>query len=231
MNSEKNKNKNLIFEACVANLSEALQAEKKGAHRVELCFDLKNAGLTPPENWIIASKKLLSIPVFVIIRPTFRDFFYTNEEFELMKKQIIFCKENEIDGVVFGIIKKRNDLIELDLVRNKELAELAKPMKITFHMAFDLIAEESNLLEEQVMNRKLEAIDKLVEMKFDRILTKGCTQNAIIGKDNLKKMIEYAKNRIIIMPGGGVNEANKIEIAEDVNCKEVHGTKIVGELN
>lgn len=231
MNSEEKLNKNLIFEACVGSLSEAIEAEKKGAHRVELCFDLKNAGLTPPEDWIIESKKLLKIPVFVIIRPTFRDFYYTYEEFELMKKQIIFCKENKIDGVVFGILEKRNCFIELDLVRNKELAELAKPMKITFHMAFDLIGEEKNLSEEQVLCKKYEAIDKLIEMKFDRILTKGCLENSMNGKDNLKKMIEYAQDKIIIIPGGGVNNKNKLELSEYVNCNEVHGTKIVGELN
>lgn len=230
MNRDEMSNEILIFEACVGSLDEAIQAEKKGAHRVELCYDLKNAGLTPPEDWIIESKKILKIPVFVIIRPTFRDFYYTDEEFELMKKQIIFCKENNIDGVVFGILKKNNCSIQLDLARNKELVELSKPMKITFHMAFDLIGENCEISETQILNKKYEAIDKLIEMKFDRILTKGCSQNAIIGKEVIKKMIEHAQDKIIIMPGGGVNDKNKFELCEYVNCKEVHGTKIVGEL-
>jgi len=222
-----NKNDNLIFEACVGNLDDAIQAEKCGAHRVELCFDLNNAGLTPPEDWIIKSKKILKIPVFVIIRPTFRDFFYTDEEFELMKKQIFLCKENNIDGVVIGVLEKKNGIIDIDLLRNKQLADLAKPMKITFHMAFDLIGEESEIYEGININKKFEVIDKLIDMKFDRILTKGCHENALIGKDNLKKMIEYAQNKIIIMPGGGVNKTNRIELSQYINCNELHGTKIV----
>jgi len=230
MNSKENLYNNLIYEACVGNLFEAIQAEKKGANRVELCFDLKNAGLTPPEHWILEAKKILKIPVFIIIRPTYRDFYYTDEEFELMKKQIIFCKQNNIDGVVFGILEKKN-IIRLDLIRNKELAELSKPMKITFHMAFDLIAEENDLSVEQLLNKKFEAIENLIEMKFDRILTKGGIQNAITGKENLKKMIEYAQDKLIVMPGGGVNYTNKFELAEYINCNEMHGTKIVGELN
>lgn len=229
MNSKIYLKKNLIFEACVGNLEEAIKAEERGSNRVELCSDLENAGLTPPEEWIIESKKLLKIPVFVIIRPTFRDFFYTNFEFEIMKKQIIFCKENNIDGVVFGILEEKNKIILIDLTRNKELAELAKPMKITFHMAFDLIGEGKDLTIEEKLEKKFEAIDELIKMKFDRILTKGGLQNAFLGKDNLKKMIEYANNKIIIMPGGGISHTNKFELAEYLNCKELHGKKIVGD--
>ncbi len=227
-----NMKNDLIFEACVGSVSEAIEAERKGAHRIELCKDLENAGLTPCQDDIIQSKKILKIPVFVIIRPTFRDFIYSEDEFEIMKKQISFCKENNIDGVVFGILESNGDSMQIDINRNKELIELAKPMKVTFHMAFDLIGENNeNYSEEEKIKKKLYAIDKLIELKFDRILSKGCSINAVIGKDYLKQMNDYAKGKIIILPGGGVNIKNRYELFQYIGCRELHGTKIVGNLN
>lgn len=232
LNSNKFESKSLIFEACVGSLEEAVKAEALGASRVELCADLKNAGVTPSEECILAAKKFLRIPVFVIIRPTFWDFFYSNNEFEEMKQQILFCKDNNIDGVVFGILKYKNtgNSLEIDFRRNKILADLAKPMKITFHMAFDLIGENKDLSPEENLKEKFSAIEKLIELKFDRILTKGCADNAVSGKHNLKRLIEFANERIIIMPGGGITEVNKYELARFTNAKELHGTKIVGAL-
>lgn len=227
MNTNENQGKEIIFEACVGSISQAIQAEKNGAHRIELCFDLKNGGLTPPNEWIIKSKKKLKIPVFVIIRPSFRDFIYTNEEFELMKNQILFCKNHNIDGVVFGIL---NESFQIDIDRNRELVDLAKPMKITFHMAFDLIGEDEVSTEEEKLSKKLNAIDQLYELKFDRILTKGCSKNALEGKENLRKINEYAKNKIMILPGGGITKENKYILSEYIQCNELHGTKIVGDL-
>jgi copper homeostasis protein len=226
-------NKKLISEVCVGNLTEAKKAEDLGANRIELCYDLSKAGLTPPYELIKEAKNIIKkIQVFVIIRPTDRDFIYTEEEFELMKSQINYCKEFNIDGVVFGILKENNNEIIIDIERNKELVELAMPMKITFHMAFDLIGEKE-INNDTYLNRKFEAIDDLINIGFNRILTKGgfnCN-NAIDGKDYLKKYVEYAKDRIIIMPGGGVNKDNKYFLSEYINTNEVHGSKIVGNLN
>lgn len=225
-----NDNLNLISEACVGNLEEAKTAEILGANRIELCFDLSKAGLTPPVEWIQKAKKIITnIPIFIIIRPTDRDFFYTEEEFYLMKTQINYCKEYKIDGIVFGILKENSEEILIDYEKNEELINLAKPMKATFHMAFDLIGEKN----EASLAKKFEGINDLIKLGFDRVLTKGGfnSKNALEGKDYLKKYVEYADNRIIIMPGGGVNKENKKYLSEYIKTKEIHGTKIVGNLN
>ena len=121
------------------------------------------------------------------------------------------CKELGAYGVVIGALKEN----EIDLELTKRLVEEAKPMKITFHMAFDEIED------------KKKAIDELVDLGVDRILTKGGTEDAMAGKDVLKELIEYANDRIIVMPGKGVNKENRDYLLEYTGAKEIHGTKVV----
>jgi copper homeostasis protein len=204
-----------IREACVGDILQAISAFENGADRIELCADLANAGTTPSYACIKIAKLKLSIPIFVIIRPRGGDFFYSDIELDVMKLDIENCKSLGIDGVVIGILKCQNNKISIDIDKTKELIHIAKPMKITFHMAFDLIDD------------KYEAIDQLIELGVDRILTKGCNTCAIDGKENIKQYINYANDRIIIMPGGGVNKMNYRELAEFTGAKELHGTKIV----
>ncbi len=200
-----------IFEACVGNYNEAIRAEALGANRIEFCDNLLEDGTTPSFGSIKKAIKTLKIPVMVIIRPRGGNFEYSEDEADIMLEDIRICKELGVYGVVIGALK--GNKIDLDLT--KRLVEEAKPMQITFHMAFDSIED------------KKEAIDKLVELGVHRILTKGGMENALAGKDVLKELVEYANDRIIIMPGKGVNKENRDYILEYTGAKEIHGTKVV----
>jgi copper homeostasis protein len=175
------------------------------------------------------AKKLLNIPVFVIIRPRGGNFTQDENELSIMISDIEILKTDlKVDGFVFGILSEDN---QIDIEKNKRLVDLIKsldndlkiqnklisPTSITFHMAFDCIDED----------KKFESIDKLVSLGFDRILTKGCSTNAVDGIENIKKYVEYANGRISVMPGGKVTKDNFMKFVEYAKCSEVHGTKIV----
>ncbi len=201
-----------IFEACVRNYNEAVRAEALGANRVELCDNLSEDGTTPSFGNIKKVVNSLKIPVMVIIRPRGGNFEYSEDEVEIMIEDIKTCKELGAYGVVIGALKGD----KIDLNTTKKLVEAAKPMSITFHMAFDEI------------DNKKGAIDELVTLGVDRILTKGGTGgNALIGREAIKDLIKYSNDRIIIMPGKGVNKENRDYIMEYTRAKEIHGTRVV----
>jgi Uncharacterized protein involved in copper resistance len=200
-----------IFEACVGNYNEAVLAAKKGADRIELCDNLMEDGTTPSYGTIKKTVEKLDIPVMVIIRPRGGNFTYTEEELEIMKYDIQICKDLGVHGVVIGAIKDS----KVDIKMIKELVDLAKPMSITFHMAFDEIEDKKS------------AIDELVELGIDRILTKGGSSDAITGKDSLKELVKYASERISIMPGKGVDRENRDYLLEYTGAQEIHGSKII----
>ena len=201
-----------IYEACVGNYADAIKAEKLGANRIELCDNLSEDGTTPSFGNIKKTISSLNIPVMVIIRPRGGNFEYSKDEVEIMIEDIKICKELGAHGVVIGALKGD----KIDLNTTKKLVEVAKPMNITFHMAFDEVQD------------KKEAIDELVELRVDRILTKGAAGgNALIGRETIKDLIKYANDRIIIMPGKGVNKQNRDYIMEYTGANEIHGTRVV----
>jgi len=201
-----------IYEACVGSYNEAVRAEKLGANRIEFCDNLSEAGTTPSFGNIKKAINSLKIPVMVIIRPRGGNFEYSEEEVEIMIEDIKICKELGAYGVVIGALKGD----KIDINTTKRLVEEAKPMQVTFHMAFDEIED------------KKEAIDALVDLGVDRILTKGAASgNALIGRESIKDLIKYADDRIIIMPGKGVNKENRDYIMEYTGAKEIHGTRVV----
>jgi len=200
-----------IFEACVGNYNEAISAAKRGAHRIELCDNLMEDGTTPSYGTIRRTIEKLDIPVMVIIRPRGGNFTYTEEELDIMKYDVEMCKELGAYGVVIGAIKDYK--IDKEII--SELVNLAKPMTITFHMAFDEIEDKKT------------AIDDLIKLKVDRILTKGGCKNAMTGKDCLKDLVKYSASRISIMPGKGVNKVNRDFLLEYTGANEIHGTRVV----
>ena len=122
------------------------------------------------------------------------------------------------------ILNKNNEIdIEANKILINKARELNKNIQITFHMAFDEIRDINNEYQKN--------IDLLINLGINRILTKGCKQNSFKGKDNIKKYIEYAKDKIIIMPGKGITNENYNDIVKFTKCKEIHGTKIVGLLD
>lgn len=184
-------------------------AQAAGAHRIELCDNPGDGGTTPSYGFLKAARQILKIDLFPIIRPRGGDFFYTEEELEIMKADIQVCKDLDCDGVVFGLL---NEDATIDKPRCKMLVQLAYPMSVTFHRAFDRVTEPSQALED------------VIECGFERILTSGFHPTAMEGIDNLKKLIQVADERIIIMPGSGVRASNIGELSQTTAAVEFHSS-------
>jgi copper homeostasis protein len=197
------------LEVCANSFISALAAQQGGAIRVELCENMAEGGTTPSYGQIKSCKEKLNIEVWPIIRPRGGDFLYTDDEFELMKEDIKICKTLNCNGVVTGILLANG---EIDNKRCAELIELAKPMPLAFHRAFDMSKDLSKSLED------------LIELGFVRVLTSGGAENAFNGKDKLAKLIEQAGGRIEIMPGAGINPDNILEIKEKTKASVFHSS-------
>jgi copper homeostasis protein len=197
----------MILEACVNSAFSAAEAERGGASRVELCENMAVGGTTPSMGTIREARRLLSIDLYVMIRPRGSDFGYSTEEFRIMQDDVRVAKESGANGVVFGIL---NDDGTIDRERMKLLIDLARPMGITFHRAFDFVPDPFHAMEE------------LIELNVDRILTSGQEVNAIAGASLIRKLIQQSNGRIIIMPGGGVKEYNIREAIELTGAEEYH---------
>ena len=196
----------MIIEVCADSYEYAEKAEKAGADRIELCKHLHLDGLTP--NYKTAKKTIdnLNVPVFVLIRPRKGDFNYSNEEFELMKKDIVKFKEMGCKGIVSGILNLDNTT---DLNRTMELINLSRPLEFTFHRAFDMV------------NHPLKELEKLIQLGVDRVLTSGQKKKAFKGIELLKELKKNAKDKIIIMPASGINKSN---IKKFNSFNEIHGS-------
>jgi copper homeostasis protein len=200
---------NCLIEVCAAHYQSALAAQIGGAKRVELCDNLFEGGTTPSLGLIKYAKSQLSIRLMVMIRPRGSDFCYSEEEFEIMNEDIRICKELGVFGVVFGILLPDGNV---DVERTRQLVELAKPMNITFHRAFDMTRDPFRSLEE------------IIDLKIDRILTAGQKNKVPDGINLIKQLIKKAGNRIVIMPGSGITEQNIREIRDETEAMEFHLT-------
>ena len=183
----------MLIEICTNGINSCLNAQKGGANRVELCDNLLEGGTTPSFGMIEIVKRYLKIPVFVMIRPRGGDFYYSNLEFEIMKNNILHCKKIGVAGVVFGLLNLDGTI---DTTRTKALIKLARPMKVTFHRAFDRCYDLPKGLE------------KLIDLGIDNVLTSGGQPKAMDGLPMLEKLVKQADNRIQIMVGSGVNPQN-----------------------
>ena len=195
------------IEVCCNSLESAINAQKGGAHRVELCSNLYEGGTTPSMGEISLARKKLHIKLNVLIRPRGGDFVYSRDEIDIIKRDISFCKEIGVDGVVIGFLKPEGNI---DTKLTKEIVELSKPMNVTFHRAFDMCKDPERALEE------------IIEAGADRLLTSGIKNKAIDGVDNLASLVKIADDRIIIMPGSGIRAENILEIIEKTGAKEYH---------
>lgn len=202
----------MILEVVVYNMESALLAQQGGANRIELCDNPGEGGTTPSYGTIEVVKRKLSIDVFVMIRPRGGDFHYSVEEFESMKADIEQCKKLKADGVVFGILHTDGTL---DKKRCQELIALARPMKVTCHRAFDMTRDS------------VECLEDCIAVGFDRILTSGRHAKAIEGVSVIADLIQKANERIVIMPGSGVNEQNAATIIAKTGARELHFSAMV----
>lgn len=206
----------VLLEACVENLGQALMAERNNADRIELCGRLDLGGITPPREMIISSVKQLSIPAKIMIRPRGGNFIYSDSEVELMKSDIIFCKKNGIGEIVLGALTDKGE-VDLPLIRY--LSSLADPMKVTFHKAIDDVNDYMRSLEELSTLKTIESV-----------LTSGTGKNAILGKPLLKNAIEIFSDTLSIIAAGSITNENIEKVHAELGAKEYHGKRIVGDL-
>lgn len=195
------------IEVCLENVESVVNAEKGGADRVELCSDLFEGGLTPSLAALRLAKKLSSIEISAMIRPRGGDFCYSGTEFEVMKEEVRIFRDEGIYSVVFGILNPDGTV---DEERNAELLELARPMKATFHRAFDMTRNAS------------ESLETLIRLGFDRVLTSGLEPSVLEGMFTLKDLVKQAGDRIIVMPGCGISHRNFEYIKSNIGAKEYH---------
>ncbi len=207
----------MILEIPVFDIQGAIDAENAGAHRIELCSSMSEGGITPSYGTILWAKQHLKIPIFVMIRPRGGDFEYSNEEIQIMKMDIEFCKNVVVDGVVFGILNSKNSV---DTEKCKQLLEVAEGMQTTFHRAFDR------------SNYPFKALEDIISCGFDRILTSGQKDTALQGANLIAEIIKKADNKIIIMPGSGVDETNLSDLHKICGANEYHSsakTKLISD--
>lgn len=198
-----------MLEIAVFNIESAMRAAAAGADRLELCENPGEGGTTPSYGTLKRVKNKLKIPVFPIIRPRGGDFLYTHEEFEVMKLDILLCKEMGFEGVVIGLLLLDGNI---DVTRTRQLVELAYPLDVTFHRAFDRCVDP------------IKGLEDVIETGCTRILTSGQVPNALDGKELIKKLVEQAGDRIIIMPGSGVRSENIAALATATGARELHSS-------
>jgi len=176
---------------------------------VELCSSLLEGGVTPSAGLIGLVRKNISIGLHVIIRPRGGDFCYTSQEFEVMQQDVLAAKELGADGVVFGILDTEG---KVDVHRTRQLVELARPLKVTFHRAFDMSAD------------LIRSLEDVVQTGAERILTSGGAQSSIAGARSLRQLVDASGGQVIIMAGGGINPENVRSLIEETGVQEIHAS-------
>ncbi len=197
-----------MVEVCANGVESCLAAQEGGADRVELCAGIPEGGTTPSYGEIkVARRVLTATRLHVIIRPRGGDFLYTDLEVERMAADIAVCRDLGVDGVVFGCLKADGSI---DMEKNRYLMECSKGMSVTCHRAFDRAADP------------FKALEDIIDLGFDRILTSGQQPKAIQGAELLARLNRQAAGRIILMAGSGVTEQNIHQLHEATNLKEFH---------
>ena len=196
----------VIVECCANSVSSALTAIQAGANRIELCKNLENGGETPDYSDILELRNLTDIDLHILILPKANNFIYSNKDFKKIIEDIQFCKKNNINGVVIGALNKD---LSINMKQTKELVEIARPMRVTFHRAFDTISKLENNL------------NKIIECGCDYLLTSGQKPNVDDGLNNLSKLVKQSSQKIKIIAGGGVNH-NNVESLYNIGVREFH---------
>jgi copper homeostasis protein len=199
--------KKILLEISVESDEAAAAAERGGADRIELCCDLSVGGLTPDLALIRAVRQQIQIPIFAMIRPRWGDFIYSPAEFTQMKKSIAESKDAGASGLVFGILKP-NRTVDVDHTR--ELVELAQPLPVTFHRAFDVCQD------------LWQGLEDVVRASVSRILTSGGAASAPEGASNIAALVAAAGERITIVPGASINAGNIFQLAVATQAHEFH---------
>ena len=198
----------MILEICANSYQSAVNANIAGAHRIELCSEISVGGTTPSYGLLKKVMADIDIPVQVLIRPRSGDFHYSDEEFDIMKENILQCKDLGCAGIVSGVL---HEDYTIDKKRTSELIELSKPMSFTFHRAFDVVSKPK------------ESLLQLLNLGVDRLLTSGQQEKAEDGIDLLIELQKLAKNKLTILPGSGINSENCIHF-KNAGFTEIHSS-------
>ncbi|MDO4668053.1 MAG: copper homeostasis protein CutC [Streptococcus sp.] len=209
----------MLYEFCAENITDIEKAMQFGARRIELCDNLAVGGTTPSYGVIKEAVKLATshqTSIMTMIRPRGGDFVYSDLELKIMKTDIEIARLAGSQGVVFGCLTATN---EIDRSKMLSLLKESEGLEVVFHMAFDAISIE----------KQFEEMDWLIQQGVKRILTHGgvATKPIQCHLNHLNRLIEHAKQRIEILPGGGINLQNRDEIASKLGVNQMHGTKIV----
>jgi copper homeostasis protein len=196
-----------LIEIATTDYHTTESAVEGGADRIELCADLEEGGITPSHGHIIKCREKFDLPIYVMIRPRGGDFLYSKDEFGMMAADIKFCKEIGCDGIVTGLLNIDGTI---DAVRMGDIVSQAYPMEVTFHRAFDRCKDP------------FEAMEEIIELGCERILTSGQKKTAMEGIELIAQLNKMAEKRIIIMPGSGVRKENIKLLAEKTGCTEFH---------
>ena len=198
-----------VLEVCVDSVESAAVAERGGAHRVELCSSLSDGGVTPSAGLIATVRKTISIDLHVMIRPRSGDFCYSDDEFQVMKRDILMAKQLGAEGVVFGLLDLDG---KVEVSRTKQLLDLAAPLRVTYHRAFDMSSDLFASL------RDLQA------MGVHCVLTSGGKETAVEGAETLKQLVSAACGKIAIMAGGGIEDRNVSGLIQRTGVREIHAS-------
>jgi len=201
-----------IVEVCVGSAEGAIAARAAGADRVELCADLVEGGITPSLATVRIVRERTEAGLMVMIRPRGGDFLYSDLEYEVMQRDVDIMKQAGVDGVVLGILCKDGSI---DVARTARLVEHARPLQVTFHRAFDMTPDPEA------------ALEALVTTGADRLLTSGQADDVSEALDVVARLVAQAGDRIRVMPGAGVTEANARDVIERTGAREIHFAALV----
>jgi len=195
----------VLLEVCVTSVESAVAAARGGAARVELCSDLLEGGVTSSAGLIAGVRERVRIGLHVLVRPRAGDFCYGTDELAVMEEDLRTVKRLGADGVVVGVLHPDG---RIDVERTRRLVELARPMSVTFHRAFDVADDRPRALEE------------VIATGADRLLTSGGAPSAEAG--TLAALVRAAGERLVVMAGGGVRAHNARALVEATGVREVH---------
>jgi len=199
----------MIFELCAETMDACLAARAGGAHRIELCSGLGDGGVTPSHGLIAEAVQRSGLPVHVLVRPRSGDFVYSASEVDVMRRDIVHVKELGAAGVVFGILQLDG---RVDVEGTRGLVQLAHPMKVTFHRAFDFTPSLPQALED------------VIATGVDRLLTSGGKPDVVAGSAALAELVRLAGDRIEIAVGGGLRLQNAAAISRATRAQHFHGS-------
>jgi len=198
-----------VLEIAANSLNSALAAQEGGANRIELCNDLSNGGTTPSYGTLAITRDRLRIPLYVLIRPRTGDFCYDAGEIDVMLRDIDMCARVGCDGVVIGALDSQGDVDETVC---RALIAAAGSLGVTFHRAFDVARDQNS------------ALDTLIELGCERVLTSGGEANALAGAERIAGFVKQAGSRLRVMAGAGLDASNICEVARRSNAREFHGS-------